>query len=53
MIIMTGFDWLVCVLLLMAGVNKEYDAALKDIRVTQSELEEYLQRQRKRLGCKV
>lgn len=36
-----------------AGVNEAYDQAVKDVNTTQSELEEYLQRQRKRLGCKV
>ena len=34
------------------GVNPKYDDALKQISGIRSELEEYLQRQRKRLGCR-
>ena len=36
-----------------SGVNQAYDEAMRDVSVVQSKLEEYLQRQRKRLGCKV
>ena len=35
------------------GVNQEYDQALQDIELVKQELENYLQKQRKRLGCKV
>jgi len=37
----------------VVGVNEEYDTALREVRGTKNELEEYLHRQRKRLGCKV
>ena len=35
------------------GVNKQYDAAILQIKASESELEQYLTRQRKKLGCKV
>ena len=35
------------------GVNLSYDSALRDIAQKERDLEEYLQRQRKRLGCRV
>ena len=35
------------------GVNEEYDKAVGGVEMIKQELEEYLQRQRKRLGCKV
>ena len=35
------------------GVNKQYDQALSDISRIEQQLEDYLNRQRKRLACKV
>ena len=34
-------------------MNVAYDSALKEIELTKRELDEYLQRQRKRLGSRV
>ncbi|KAG8443652.1 hypothetical protein GDO86_008993 [Hymenochirus boettgeri] len=35
-----------------AGFDPDYDEALKDIKTTEQDLNEYLDKQRKRLGCK-
>ncbi len=35
------------------GVNEDYDKATSGIAAVKQQLEEYLQKQRKRLGCKV
>lgn len=35
------------------GVDKEYDKAMKDIQHLEAQLQEYLEQQRQRLGCKV
>ncbi|PVD32426.1 hypothetical protein C0Q70_07860 [Pomacea canaliculata] len=34
------------------GVDKEYDKAMKDIQHLEAQLQEYLEQQRQRLGCK-
>lgn len=35
------------------GVDASYDTAIAQIKATEHELQEYLTRQRKKLGCKV
>ena len=35
------------------GVDTKYDTAISQIKATERELQEYLARQRKKLGCKV
>ena len=35
------------------GVDTKYDTAISQIKATEHELQEYLTRQRKMLGCKV
>lgn len=35
------------------GVDANYDTAISHIKATEHELQEYLTRQRKKLGCKV
>ena len=35
------------------GVDASYDTAISQIKATEHELQEYLTRQRKKLGCKV
>jgi hypothetical protein len=36
-----------------AGVDPEYDQAINDIQSTERELNEYLEKQKKILGCRV
>lgn len=35
------------------GVDEDYDEALRDIKATQRKFDEYLEKQRRRLGCSV
>ena len=35
------------------GMNSDYDSAIRDIERIKQDLQEYLARQRKRLGCRV
>ena len=35
------------------GVDEDYDAAMQDIQSTKARLNDYLEQQKKRLGCKV
>ena len=41
------------VILPSEGVNTAYDRAKRDMRSISRELDEYLERQKKRLGCRV